>query len=72
MATTIGIVRMEISSLLKANIINDFRGLLQKAYLDKLLRNSEIDTKDIHSVAISSIYQTSKVLNSADTGSFFR
>jgi len=73
------LVDFTVQELLKAevealNILfgDNYRGLLQKAYMDKLLRDSESDTKEIHSVAISSIYQISKILNSAETSSRFR
>merc|ERR1719452_93704 len=50
---------------------DNYRGLLQKCYLDKI--SSHIETPlDLHSVAISSIYQISKSLNSVENSGLFR
>ena len=48
------------------------RGLLQKAYLDKILRMSGADIDGINSVVISSIFQMSKTLNSTESSGVLR
>ena len=42
-----------------------YGGLLQKCYMDVLVANSDLTEDQISSVAVSSIFHTSKILNSA-------
>ena len=48
------------------------RGLLQKNYLDKLIRRSERKCDRIFSVVLSSIFGVSKCLNSTEKTHKFR
>jgi len=64
------ILHVQIKTL---NILfgDNYRGLMQKAYLDKILRNSGSDVV-VSSVAISSIFQMSKTLNSTENSGVLR
>ena len=45
---------------------------MQKAYLDKLIKSTTANTVVVESVAISSIFQISKILNSTENDAALR
>jgi len=51
---------------------DNYRGLVQKTYMDKLVKNNPENTVVVESVAISSIFQMSKILNSSENDAAFR
>jgi len=51
---------------------DNYRGLIQKAFLDKLVKSTSANTVVVESVAISSIFQISKILNSTENDAAFR
>lgn len=51
---------------------DNYRGLVQKAYLDKLIKSTTANTVVVESVAISSIFQISKILNSTENDAALR
>jgi len=51
---------------------DNYRGVLQHAYLEKLLQKSSIDSTIIQISGISSVFEMSKILNSTTSDSYFR